>query len=111
MRLRWMMTKKFKSDAAAAIHETMAGLHRIGAIDKKTMRKFDASCLTEAEDLSPQQIQKLRKEAGVSQGIFAAHLNVRPTLVSAWERGERKPSGPAKKLLTLAKRKGLAAIA
>lgn len=86
-------------------------MHRIGVVDKKTMRKFDASCLTEAEDMTPQQIQKLREHAGVSQSIFAAHLNVRPTLVSAWERGDRKPSGPAKKLLTLAKRKGLGAIA
>lgn len=105
------MTKKFNSDAAAAVHEAITGLYRVGVVDKATMKEFDKSCLTEAEDLSPVQIQRLRKQAGVSQSVLAAHLNVRPTLVSAWERGDRKPSGPARKLLTLAKRKGLESIA
>jgi len=39
------MTKKYRSDAFAAIHETMDALKEIGAIDKKTMREFDEACL------------------------------------------------------------------
>lgn len=35
------MVKKYKSEAMAAIHETMEGLFEIGAIDKQTMRAFD----------------------------------------------------------------------
>ena len=38
------MSKKYRSDAMAAIHETMAALHDVGAIDKKTMRRFDSAC-------------------------------------------------------------------
>jgi putative transcriptional regulator len=37
---------------SAAIHETATGLHRIGLMDKATMREFDASCLTAVEPLS-----------------------------------------------------------
>jgi len=42
---------KYRSRLSAAIHETATGLHRIGLMDKATMRKFDASCLTAVEPL------------------------------------------------------------
>jgi len=75
------------------------------------MREFDASCLTKIEPLSPRQIAALRRREGVSQGVFAHYLNVRPKLVSEWERGEKKPSGPSLKLLALIKARGIDAIA
>lgn len=40
------MAKKHRSDALAAIHESMAALHEIGAVGKQTMRQFDAAYLT-----------------------------------------------------------------
>jgi putative transcriptional regulator len=100
-----------RSRLSAAIHETAAGLHSIGLMDKSTMREFDASCLTAVEPLSPKQIVAIRKRAGVSQGVFAHYLNVKPKLVSEWERGEKRPSGPSLKLLCIVKSKGLDAIA
>jgi putative transcriptional regulator len=45
-------TRKYRSRLSATIHETAAGLHRIGLIDKATMREFDVSCLTAIEPLS-----------------------------------------------------------
>ena len=105
------MTKRYKSDLRAALHETVEGLHRIGLVDKKTMREFDERCLTLIEKLSARDIQALREREGVSQKVFARYLNVPVTLVSQWERGERKPSGPAVKLLSLVRHKGLEAIA
>jgi putative transcriptional regulator len=102
---------KFRSRLSEAIHETASGLHRIGLLDKATMRGFDASCLTQVEPLSAKQIVALRRREGVSQGVFASHLNVRPKLVSEWERGEKKPSGPSLKLLSIVRKKGLDAIA
>ena len=47
----------------------------------------------------------------MSQTVFAYYLNVTPNLVSKWERGEKKPSGPALKLLSLVERHGIAAVA
>ncbi len=105
------MEKKYKSDALEALHETTQGLHRIGLIDTKTMRDFDASCLTTVEKLSAKEIAEVRKKAGVSQAVFAHYLNVTVGLVSQWERGEKQPRGPSLKLLSLVQKKGLDAIA
>lgn len=105
------MVKKFTSDIAAAVHEAAQDLHEIGLISIKTMREFDESCLTEVEPLSPEEIVKVREEAGVSQSVFARYLNVTTGLVSKWERGEKQPKGASLKLLTLVKKKGLDAIA
>lgn len=104
------MPKKFRSKIAEAMHGTVSGLHKAGLVDTRTMRDFDRSCLTEVAELSARQIAALRKREGVSQGVFAQHLNVKPKVVSEWERGEKKPSGPSLKLLALVKSKGLEAI-
>ena len=101
---------RFRSRLSAAIHETAAGLHRIGLMDQATMRGFDQSCLTAVGPLSAKEIAAIRKRAGVSQGVFAHYLNVKPKLVSEWERGEKKPSGPSLKLLSIVKARGLDAI-
>lgn len=105
------MAKKYKSKIAGSMHRTTAGLHKIGVVDKKTMREFDVMCLTRVAALSPREIRQLREIAGVSQEIFAHHIGVSKDLVSKWERGEKKPSGPSLKLLALVKHKGLDAIA
>lgn len=102
--------KKFRSKIAEAAHETASDLHRIGLLDARTMREFDAACLTTIEPLTGKQILALREREGVSQGVFARVLNVKPKLVSEWERGEKKPSGPSLKLLSLVKARGLEAI-
>jgi putative transcriptional regulator len=102
--------KNYRSEALGAAHEAARDLYRVGGIDKVTMRKFDLMCLTLVERLSAAEIQALREAAGVSQGVFARVLNVQPGLVSQWERGERRPSGPSLKLLALVKAKGFDAI-
>jgi putative transcriptional regulator len=106
-----MAKSKHRSDALRSVHETAAGLHQIGLVDKTTMHRFDLSCLTKVEILTPKEIAAIRERAGVSQGVFARYLNVPTSLVSQWERGERHPTGAAIKLLSLVKRKGLDAIA
>jgi putative transcriptional regulator len=105
------MTKKYRSDSFAAIHETMEALHGAGTVTKQTMREFDAACLTPVEVLSPEEIRLLRQREHISQPVFASYLNVSRNLVSDWERGVKKPGGPALRLLTVIQRKGLVAIA
>jgi len=56
------MKKKYKSDAMAAIHETMEGLRDVGAIDKQTMRQFDDACLTPIRPLKPAEIKAIGRE-------------------------------------------------
>lgn len=95
----------------ASIHETMEALQKVGAIDKQTMRDFDEVCLTRIGTLNPRQIKAIRERERVSQTVFANYLNVTPNLVSKWERGEKRPSGPALKLLSLVEKHGLSAVA
>ena len=105
------MSKKYRSDAFAAIHETMEALQAVGAIDKQTMRDFDAACLTTVQVLEPNEIKALRQREHISQPVFARYLNVSKNLISDWERGVKKPGGPALRLLTVIQKKGLMAIA
>lgn len=105
------MAKKYRSDALAATHETMEALHEVGAIDKRTMREFDAACFTQVQLLSPAEIKALRMREHISQPVFARYLNVSKNLISDWERGVKKPGGPALRLLALIQKKGLMAIA
>lgn len=103
--------KAYKSDIKAAIHEMAADLHDSGLIDRQTMRHFDESCLTPIHRFTPAEIRALREREQVSQTVFAAYLNVTKDSVSQWERGDKRPAGPATKLLSIVERKGLGAIA
>ena len=66
-----MTKRKFRSEIAGAMHETVRGMHKLGVVDKQTMREFDVRCLTAVEELSSHDIVALREKAGVSQAIFA----------------------------------------
>ena len=46
----------------------------------------------------------------MSQAVFALVLNVTTSIVSKWEQGDKKPSGPSLKLLTLASQRGIDVI-
>ncbi len=105
------MPKKYRSDAFAAIHETMEGLYEIGAVSKQTMREFDEACLTPVQVFAPEEIREIRLREHLSQPGFARYLNVSKNLVSDWERGVKKPGGAALRLLTVIQKKGLMAIA
>jgi putative transcriptional regulator len=61
--------------------------------------------------LSPEEIKAMRLREHISQPVFARYLNVSKNLVSDWERGVKKPGGPALRLLDLIQKKGLMAIA
>jgi putative transcriptional regulator len=101
---------KYRSDAFAAIHEAAEALHQVGAINKVTMREFDETCVETVEEIKPSQIRALRERERVSQPVFARYLNVSKNLVSDWERGKRKPGGPALRLLTVIRKHGIATI-
>ncbi|WP_262499966.1 helix-turn-helix domain-containing protein [Photorhabdus heterorhabditis] len=87
------MVKKYRSEAFAAIHETMEALSEIGGVNKQIMREFDAACLTPIESLSPEEIRFLREREHLSQPVFARYLNVSKNLISDWERGTKKTEG------------------
>jgi|ERR1700738_2966886 len=103
--------RKFKSDAFEAIHSAVSGMHRAGTIDKATMRRFDASCLSVPGSIEPHQIKRIRESHNVSQPVFARYLNTSESTVEKWETGAKKPSGMALKLLSIVQKHGLKMLA
>jgi putative transcriptional regulator len=104
------LTANFDSDVFASIHGMASDLFEAGLMEKKTMREFDALCLTPVTTMDATQIRAIREQAGVSQSVFAKILNVTTNSVGQWERNEKHPTGSALKLLSLAKTKGIGAI-
>jgi putative transcriptional regulator len=103
-----MKTKsKFKSDAFKSIHASAQALHKVGVIDKVTLREFDETCMAAPADIAPQKIKRIREKNHVSQPIFARYLNTTESTVQKWESGANKPSGIALKLLTVVEKHGL----
>jgi len=105
------MPRTYRNRMMAAVHEAASDFYRDGSLDKKTMREFDALCLTPVVEMTPAKIRALRAREKTSQTVFAAYLNVTPGLVSKWERGEKRPQGASLKLLTLVEKKGLEIVA
>ena len=88
----------------------LAALQQAGAIDKVTMREFDAICPAPVRQFGAADIKRLRETLKFSQPVFALHLHTSASTVRKWEQGETNPSGPALKLLNIIADKGLQAI-
>ncbi len=78
---------------------------------KNTLREFDALRLTPLLKRSPEKIRALREREKTSQTVFAAYLNVTPSLVSKGERSEKHPQRASLKLLSLVDKKGVEIVA
>lgn len=106
-----MTTKtKAKSKIMEAVHETAVDLHRLGFIDQRKMRKYDALCLDPIPAYDSEQIRSLRDRYQLSQAVLASLLNTSLSTVRQWELGDKHPSGPSQKLLNLLERKGMEAL-
>ena len=71
------------------------------------LRHFDRDAVSPPELFGAEDVRELRAREGASQAVFAHHMGVSVKALSQWERGLRKPEGPAAKLLTLVKAHGL----
>lgn len=102
---------KFRSNISETIHSSAAMLHKVGALDKATMRDFDSRHLVVPAGIEPAQIKQLREANNVSQPVFARYLNTSESTVEKWETGAKRPSGMALKLLTVIQKHGLQVLA
>lgn len=85
-----MATRKRTSRILAEVHEAARDLRDAGAIDALTMRRFDALCLPPVRQYTGADVRRIRKEANVSQAVFAAVLNVGRRQSP---HGSKEPSG------------------
>ncbi len=103
---------KGKARLRSEIVEMKRDLHALGMctdedLELTTLRMLGRDALPKVVPMSPGEIIKVREKAGVSQAVLAGYLNVGTTTVSQWERGMRRPTGTALKLLHVVKTKGL----
>ncbi|MDO5059279.1 MAG: DNA-binding transcriptional regulator [Neisseria sp.] len=101
---------KYNSPISESIHSIASALNMAGAVSNAEMKEYDRFCLAPVEPLDGEAIRQIREKEALTQAAFAIHLNVSKNHVSAWERGVKKPSGAALKLLTIVKNKGIEAI-
>ncbi|MPS29891.1 DNA-binding transcriptional regulator [Pigmentiphaga sp.] len=101
---------KVKSPILAAVHETANDLHRQGFITKRKMNQYDALCLEPVPVYSKEEIRAMREKFKLSQTVLALVLNTSVSTIRKWEQGDKAPSGPSLKLLSLLDRKGLEAV-
>ena len=69
--------------------------------EKRTLRTFRVAV---PAPLKPKEIVGIRSSLNASQAVFASYLGVSKAAVVAWEYGQRKPSGAARKLLSIARK-------
>ena len=60
--------------------------------------------ITPIEEFTANEIKDIRKNAGMTQILFAKFLGVSLKTVEAWEAGRNHPNGTACRLLSLTKR-------
>jgi len=88
-----------EDDVLATAHGLAAALHRVGAMDELSMRDMDQLCLPPRPDYTGPDVRRIRAAARMSQPVFARLLGVDKSAVAQWERGAKRPSGPALRLL------------
>lgn len=104
------MNRQPRNEALASVHEAVADLYGLGLVNRAVMRRFDDLCLDVVPQYSPDEIRSLRERFNLSQAALASIINSSPNSIQKWEKGAKKPSGAALKLLNLLDRKGLEAI-
>lgn len=97
------------------IVEMTEGQHRLGMVSAEelqqvTLRMLGRDALPKVPPMSAAEIVKVRERLGLSQAVFGGFLNVETQTVSMWERGARRPTGTALKLLHVVKARGLDAL-
>lgn len=99
-----MKTKAIEFNANDLLRsaESFAG-HLTGKA-KVTLRTTTRPIPRRVKSLTPAQVRAIRKKLNVSQPVFAAMMNIPPVTAASWERGRRKPTGAALRLLDIANR-------
>lgn len=71
---------------------------------KVTLRTTKVKLPARTEMMRPEEIVAAREALNVSQPVFARLLNVPTVTAVSWEKGRRRPSGAALRLLQIARK-------
>jgi putative transcriptional regulator len=95
-------TIKFNADdlvrSVEEVRESVTGKRKVA------LRTTKVKLPKPAPEMTPDEVGRIRARLKVSQPVFAAILNVPAVTAISWEKGRRKPSGAALRLLEIAKK-------
>jgi putative transcriptional regulator len=92
------MAKRLSKAAAEALAAT--DWKKIDAMTDADIARQIASNPDAAPDMAPEMdVRAIRRGAGMTQAEFAAAYHFSIRTVQEWERGAKRPSGPARTLL------------
>ena len=77
----------------------------LGAELLQAAREIKAGKAARVHHVKVPEILEARARTGLSQQQFAAMLGISPRTLKGWEQGRRKPTGAARSLLTIARRR------
>jgi len=97
-----MKTKDIEFNADDLVGSVEAFAHHLTGKQKLTLRT--ATMPLPVKSLTPSQVRSIRKKLNVSQTVFAAMMNIPTVTAASWERGRRKPTGAALRLLDIARK-------
>ncbi len=97
-----MKTKEIRFNADDLVGSVEAFAQHLTGKAKLTLRTVTLA--PPVKPMSPLQVRLIRKKLNVSQPVFAAMMNIPTVTAASWERGRRKPTGAALRLLDIARR-------
>ena len=100
-----MKRKDIQFDAEALVGSVEALAAHVRGERKLTLRTRAMTLPEPIEPLRPKDVAAIRRQLNVSQSVFAALLNVPKVTAISWEKGRRKPTGAALRLLDLVRKK------
>jgi len=99
-----MKTKEIEFNAEDLVGSVEALASHLSGKGKITLRTKTVALPPRVKPMNPAQVRAIRKKLNVSQPVFAAMMNIPSVTAASWERGRRRPTGAALRLLDIARR-------
>ena len=99
-----MKTKDIEFNAEDLVRSAEGFAGHLTGKAKITLRTTALPLPPRVKSLSPAQVRAIRTKLNVSQPVFAAMMNIPSITAASWERGRRRPTGAALRLLDIARR-------
>ena len=100
-----MKRKEMEFDAESLVGSVEAMATHVCGERKLTLRSHVLTFAEPIAPVRPKDVAAIRRQLNVSQSVFAALLNVPKVTAISWEKGRRKPTGAALRLLDLIRKK------
>ena len=101
---RGMKRNDIEFDPEALVGSVEAFAAYVQGKQKLTLRTRQLPLPAPIKPLQPEDITALRQKLNVSQAVFAGLLNVPKVTAISWEKGRRRPTGAALRLLDLVRK-------